>query len=70
MADQTNLGKVYTHFQAKTAKTTHTLWGGTCLYGLYQEVPPPPWPTCSRTLPPTEEKRGKGLATRRLSGIV
>ena len=28
--------------------------------------PPPGWPTCSRTLLPTEEKRGKGLATRRL----
>ena len=43
MADQTNLGKVYTHFQAKTAKKHHTVWGDTCLYALYQEVPPPPW---------------------------
>ena len=42
MADQTNLGKVYTHLQVKTAKKNHTLWGGTYLYGLYQEVPPPP----------------------------
>ena len=42
MADQTNLGKVYIHLQAKTAKKNHTLWGGTYLYGLYQEVPTPP----------------------------
>ena len=41
---QAKNGKVYTHFQTKTAQ-----WGGTYLYGLYNEVPltsdpPPPTP--------------------------
>ena len=73
MADQTNLGKVYTHFQAKTAKKT-TPFGATHAYmpyiRKYRPPPPPGWPTCSRTLPPTEEKRGKGLATRRLPPVL
>ena len=58
MADQTNLGKVYTHFQAKTAKKTHTLWGGTCLYGLYQEVPPPPGGLLVAVPSPRQRKNG------------
>ena len=67
MADQTNLGKVYTHFQAKRRKKKTTPFGAAHAYMAYiRKYPPPPWPTCSRTLPPTEEKRGKGLATRRL----
>ena len=60
MADQTNLGKVYTHFQAKTAKKTHTLWGGTCLYGLYQEVPPPPGGLLVAVPSPDRGKTGEG----------
>ena len=33
------MGKVYTHFQTKTAQKP-TRWGGTYLYGLYKGVPP------------------------------
>ena len=67
MADQTNLGKVYTHFQAKRRKKKTTPFGAAHAYMAYiRKYPPPRWPTCSRTLPLTEEKRGKGLATRRL----
>ena len=45
MVDQTNLGKVYTHFQAKTAKKT-TPFGATHAYMPYirkYSPPPPPW---------------------------
>ena len=31
---QTTMVKIYTLFQTKTAKTKHTLWGRTYLYGL------------------------------------
>ena len=42
MVDQTNLGKVYTHFQAKTAKKT-TPFGATHAYMPYiRKYPPPP----------------------------
>ena len=56
------MGKVYTHFQAKTAKKNHTLWGGTCLYGLFQEVPPPPHRVAylKPCPPPDREKKGEG----------
>ena len=35
------MGKAYTRFQTKTAENP-TRWGGTYLYSLYKEVPPPP----------------------------
>ena len=35
------MGKIYTRFQT-IRRQNHTLWGGTYLYGLYKEVPPPP----------------------------
>ena len=42
MADQTNLGKVYTHFQAKTAKKP-TPFGVAHAYMAYiRKYPPPP----------------------------
>ena len=44
----------------------NTPFGAAQAYMAYIRKYPPGWPTCSRTLPPTEEKRGKGLATRRL----
>jgi len=40
MADQTNLGKVYTHFQAKTAKKT-TPFGAAHAYMAYIRKYPP-----------------------------
>ena len=36
------VGKVYTRFQAKTAQTGPTRWGGKYLYGLFKGVRPPP----------------------------
>ena len=41
MADQTNLSKVYTHFQAKTAKKT-TPFGATHAHMPYIRKFPPP----------------------------
>ena len=41
MADQTNLSKVYTHFQAKTAKKT-TPFGATHAHMPYIRKYPPP----------------------------
>ena len=38
---QTKMGKVYTRFRPKRRKNP-TRWGGTYLYDLYKEVPPPP----------------------------
>ena len=35
------MGKVYTRFRPKRRKNP-TRWGGTYLYDLYKEVPPPP----------------------------
>ena len=60
MADQTNLGKVYTHFQAKTAKKP-TPFGVAHAYMAYiRKYPPPPrWPTCSRTLPRQRKNGGR-----------
>ena len=38
---QNKMGKVCTRFQTKKAQNwPHTLWGGTCIYGLYKGVPP------------------------------
>ena len=57
-------------FSGQNGEKKPTPFGAAHAYMAYIRKYPPPWPTCSRTLPPTEEKRGKGLATRRLSGIV
>ena len=42
MADQTNLGKVYTHFQAKRRKKKTTPFGAAHAYMAYIRKYPPP----------------------------
>ena len=59
-------------FRPKRRKKPHRLGRHMpiCLISGSTPPPPPGWPPCSRTLPPTEEKRGKGLATRRLPPVL
>ena len=60
MADQTNLGKVYTHFQAKTAKKT-TPFGATHAYMPYiRKYSPPPLGGLLVAVPSPRQRKNGG----------
>ena len=58
MADQTNLGKVYTHFQAKTAKKKPTPFGAAHAYMAYIRKYPPPGGLLVAVPSPRQRKNG------------
>ena len=59
MADQTNLGKVYTHFQAKRRKKKTTPFGAAHAYMAYiRKYPPPPRGLLVAVPSPRQKKNG------------
>ena len=69
LADKNSRPSLYLFSDQNGAKNP-TFWGGTYPYGLYQEVPPPPWALTGSPPPPPPPYPGQILSLEILKALV